>query len=205
MSASTEQIICNVCRIFVARTYGQLKDHQRRAQCIRQFLSSVPEGSQQASTASSAMEVDIQDIMDVDIDLDEVPVVHPADNNIDITGKFKKGTSNAYSFANISLVVNDSTHSDPIMYQHVTEENNMSIIQKFALAFHKIANQNVISREARRELSRCINTNLIEKLDASVVEGKFLDHTEYAPLTNSFIYKKTSVVLCLAQTQLKDG
>jgi hypothetical protein len=54
------------------------------------FSFSKPGRSQEASTSSSTMEVDVQDRIDIDDDLDEVPMTIPYNNDVDYIGKFRK-------------------------------------------------------------------------------------------------------------------
>lgn len=71
------------------------------------------------------------------------------------------------------------TVMDPVMYEYTTQESQLSIIQQFAVAFYKIADENSVSREAKRQLGRCVNTFLLEKLNQSTVDGTYHNSLVY--------------------------
>lgn len=71
------------------------------------------------------------------------------------------------------------TAINPISYEHTTQESQLSIIQQFAVAFYKIADESSVSRETKRQLGRCINTFLIQKLNQSTVDGTYHDGFVY--------------------------
>ena len=72
----------------------------------------------------------------------------------------------------ITYMIIDTT-INPIIYEHTTQESQLSMIQQFAVAFYKIADESSVSREAERQLGRCINTFLIQKLNQSTVDGTY--------------------------------
>ncbi|KAG1077755.1 hypothetical protein G6F40_016974 [Rhizopus arrhizus] len=72
-----------------------------------------------------------------------------------------------------SAADDSDTTINPIIYEHTTQESQLSIIQQFAVAFYKIADESSVSREAERQLGRCINTFLIQKLNQSTVDGTY--------------------------------
>lgn len=71
------------------------------------------------------------------------------------------------------------TSSSIIIYEHITQESELPIIQKFVVAFCKVADEISVSRQAKRQLGRCINTLFIQKLNQSTVDGTYHDSFMY--------------------------
>lgn len=186
MSSVGPLITCRFCNSFSALTHAEVNAHRIREQCDVAFLARFESGSDSAPSPNGSVQDDQMSLGGVSISSNQIGSIE-SHQDMDIDNNSGNSISEGMitviymriknDINQLTTLDNDDEEEDngygPIMYEHVTSDEQISHVDSLAIGLYKLCDQHKVTRQFKRDLSNYLNKKLISKLGEEKIDGKF--------------------------------